>query len=122
MTAYESPAAIAIGGTVFEYVGISEISFSLPSVGLVTSPGRNALRSSPQKQKAPELVRGQLNFSTLHSLPHFTNLSREIFITPRNIFYLEPVLERGGLFTLSIEGPPLLRLPAPPSSRNSSAP
>jgi hypothetical protein len=53
ITAYESPAAIAIGGTVFEYVGISEISFSLPSVGLVTSPGRNPSKKLASKTKSP---------------------------------------------------------------------
>jgi len=72
-------------------------------------------RTSPQKQKAPELVRGCLHFPTLHSLPHFTNLSREICITPKNIFQREPVLECGGL-------PPLLQGYAPPTTRDSSAP
>src|SRR5271157_1347276 len=40
----------------------------------------------PQKQNAPEPVRGSSHFPTLHSLPHFTILSSEIFITHQNNF------------------------------------
>jgi len=62
-------------------------------------PRPQSLEKLASKTKAPELVRGQLYFSTLHSLPHFTNLSREtslplkIFSTSR-LFWSAPACRR----------------------------